>query len=73
MTRIVLKANELLAPLLGEADPVGDLLEGLFDEFFELVFILNDDRCHRPLEVVPDLLDWIKMRRARWEKNEVNS
>ena len=32
------------------------------DEIFKLVFILNDNRCHRPLEIIPDLLDWIQVR-----------
>jgi len=39
-------------------------LEGFPDEGFELVFVLNNDRCHRPFEVVPDLFDWIQVART---------
>jgi len=28
----------------------------------ELVFVLDDNRCHCPLEVFPDLFDWVEMR-----------
>ena len=57
-----MKVKELLTPLFGEADSFCYLFKRFLDEVFELSFIFDDDWTHRPLEVVPDLLDWVEVR-----------
>ena len=58
----LLKIEELLTPVSCKTDSLCHLTEHVLDEFVELIFALNDDRCHCPLEVFPDLLNWIEMR-----------
>ena len=54
--------EELLTPVSCKTDSLCNLIKHVLDEFMELVFVLNDDRCHCPLEVFPDLLDRVEMR-----------
>jgi hypothetical protein len=55
-----LKVKELPTPLLCEVDALRYFLESLLNEAFELVFVLNDDQCYRPFEILSDLLNWIQ-------------
>ncbi|EMA48125.1 hypothetical protein C450_20246 [Halococcus salifodinae DSM 8989] len=63
--RQLLKIEELLTPGLCVADSESYSLENILDKDFEFAFILDDDWTHRPLEIVPNFLDWIEMWRSR--------
>jgi hypothetical protein len=54
--------EELLTAVLCETNSLCHLIVYVFDQFVELVFVLDDNRYHCPLEVFLDLFDWVEMR-----------